>query len=94
MSYKVESKVVIWVTMTSSDSTLYDIQYSLEVAIESILADNRTTIDIPINGMTMFHGDCMHAGASYRTINHRIFDSCSNNPLENENVFVAESKCN
>lgn len=41
-----------------------------------------------------FRGDCMHAGASYRTISRHIFASCSNKPLENENVFVAESKCN
>ena len=93
MLYKVESKLVIWVTMTSSDSTFYDIQCSLEVAIESILS-HEEKIDIPINGMIIFHGDCMHAGASNRTINHRIFASCSNNPLENENVFVAESEFN
>ena len=82
----------------SLDSTSYDIQYSLLIAIESntklLLSDNKTTIDIPINGMIMFRGDYMHAGMSYRTENRRVFASCSNKPLENKNVFVAESKCN
>ena len=79
-----------------SDSS-YNIQYSLIVAIESntkLILSDHNNIDIPINGMIMFRGDYMHAGASYPKINHRIFASCSNKPLEKKNVFVAQSKCN
>ena len=79
-----------------SDSS-YNIQYSLIVAIESntrLILSDHNNIDIPINSMIMFRGDYMHAGASYPKINHRIFASCSNKPLEKKNVFVPQSKYN
>lgn len=77
--------------------SLYDIQYSLIIAIEKntqFILSNSKKITIPINGMIMFRGDYQHAGASYIKSNHRIFASCSNHPLNKNFVFPVEVESN
>ena len=78
----------------SSDTSSYNIQYSLIVAIESntkFVLFNKETIDIPINGMIMYRGDYMHAGASYQNEHNRLFISCSNKPCKDMTVFELKS---
>ena len=78
----------------SSDAPSYNIQYSLIVAIQShtkFVLSNKETIDIPMNGMIMYRGDYMHAGASYQNEHNRLFISCSNKPLKDMTVCKLKS---
>ena len=78
----------------SSDEPSYDMQYSVIVAIQShtqFVSSNNRTINIPKNGMIMYRGDYMHAGASYEIEHHRLFISCSNKPLKDMTVCKLKS---
>lgn len=60
---------------------LKDFHYSALVAIEHgshlLVGVNKERVDIPINGMIFWRGDCFHAGGGYSSINRRIFISIS-----------------
>ena len=62
---------------------LYDIPYSILISIstKANIVFQDEVIEIPINGMVMFRGDCLHAGGAYDADNFRIFAMFSNKEI-------------
>lgn len=74
--------------------SLADFHYSAIIALQPdthlLIGRDRVRVEIPVNAMLLFRGDCPHAGGAYPVANSRIFLSLSSDfhPLDNKVYLV------